>query len=42
MISAAHTRFDADGKLTDEATRTFLASFLIALRDWTFRLQRGA
>lgn len=28
MISAAHTRFDASGKLTDEATRTLIASRL--------------
>ena len=42
MISAAHTRFDADGKLTDEATRKFVASLLTALRDWTYRLQASA
>ena len=42
MISAAHTRFDADGKLTDEATRKFLASLLTALRDWTHRLRTSA
>ena len=42
MISAAHTRFDADGKLTDEATRKFLANLLTALRDWTHRLQASA
>ena len=42
MISAAHTRFDADGKLTDEATRKFLASLLTALRDWTQRLRTNA
>ena len=42
MISAAHTRFDADGKLTDEATRKFVTSLLTALRDWTHRLQASA
>jgi chromate reductase len=42
MISAAHTRFDADGKLTDEATRKFVASLLTALRDWTYRLRASA
>ena len=42
MISAAHTRFDADGKLTDAATRKFLASLLTALRDWIHRLQASA
>ena len=41
MISAAHTRFDADGRLTDQATRKFVASLLTALRDWTHRLQAG-
>jgi chromate reductase len=39
MIGAAHTRFDAAGKLTDEATRGFLAAMLLALRDWTVRLR---
>jgi chromate reductase len=42
MISAAQTRFDADGKLADEATRKFVASLLTALRDWTLRLQASA
>jgi chromate reductase len=41
MIGAAHTRFDATGRLTDEATRAFLKTMLEALRDWTLRL-RGA
>ncbi len=39
MISAAHARFDAEGKLTDDATRKLLSSLLTALRDWTLRLQ---
>ena len=42
MIGAAHTRFDADGKLTDDATRKFVASLVIALRDWTLRLRTSA
>ena len=42
MISAESKRFSADGELTDEGTRQFLASFLIALRGWTHRLQAGA
>jgi len=41
MIAAAATRFDAEGRLTDEATRGFLKAMLEALRDWTLRL-RGA
>jgi chromate reductase, NAD(P)H dehydrogenase (quinone) len=40
MIANAATRFDADGKLTDEATRKFVASLLVSLRDWTLRLRR--
>lgn len=39
MIGAAHQRFDADGNLTDEATRKFIAKQLVALRDWTVRLR---
>ena len=42
MISAAHTRFNADGRLTDEATRKFVASLVMALRDWTYRLKANA
>ncbi len=40
MISAAHTRFDACGKLTDEATRTHIAKQIVALREWAERLER--
>ncbi len=42
MISAAQTRFDADGKLADDATRAFIANLLTALRDWTLRLRVSA
>ena len=42
MISAAHTRFDADGKLTDDTTRKFLASLVTTLCDWTYRLKASA
>ena len=42
MISAAHTRFDAEGRLTDQATQKFVAGLLTALRDWTHRLQAVA
>jgi chromate reductase len=41
MIATAHTRFDAEGRLTDEATRGFLKAHLEALKTWTLRL-RGA
>ena len=40
MIGGAGTRFDADGKLIDEATRGFVKAQLEALRDWTLRLRR--
>lgn len=38
MIAAAHTKFDAGGRLTDEATRGFLQAMLQGLADWTRRL----
>lgn len=39
MIGQAGSRFDADGRLTDEKTREFLQALLVALRDWTLRLR---
>lgn len=39
MISQAHTRFDAEGHLTDEKTREFVASLLVALQAWVRRLR---
>lgn len=39
MIAAAHTRFDADGHLTDEVTRTLIAKQIVALREWALRLR---
>lgn len=39
MISAANTRFDAQGMLTDEATRTHIQKLLLALAEWSRRLQ---
>src|SRR5919202_325379 len=38
MIAQAGTRFDAEGRLTDEKTREFVQVLLVALRDWTERL----
>jgi chromate reductase len=38
MISQAATRFDAEGRLTDETARGLIAQQLAALRDWTLRL----
>ncbi len=40
MIAQANTRFDANGRLTDEKTREFVRTQLVALRDWTRRLRR--
>lgn len=40
MIGGAGTRFDANGKLTDEPTRGFVKAQLEALRDWTLRLRK--
>jgi len=42
MIGQAQNKFDADGNLTDEPTREFIRKLLVALRDWTERLQRSA
>jgi len=39
MINQAAKKFDVDGKLTDEASRTFVADLLAALVAWTKRLQ---
>lgn len=41
MIGQAQTRFDADGKLTDETTRGLIKQLLESLRDWTLLLRRG-
>jgi len=41
MIAQAHTRFDAEGKLTDEAARGLIKQLLESLRDWTLRLKRA-
>lgn len=39
MISQAATRFDANGRLTDDTTRSLIIQQLTALRDWTLRLR---
>lgn len=39
MISGAGQRFDAEGNLTDETTRKFIAAQIVALRIWTERLR---
>jgi chromate reductase len=39
LVSRAHEKFDAGGKLTDEATAKFLAGYLVALKAWVLRLK---
>ena len=39
MIPQAHNKFDAAGKLTDQATRDFLTAHLAALKAWVLRLR---
>ena len=39
FIGAAQTKFDANGKLTDEATRKFLADLLVGFKAWIERMQ---
>ena len=39
LIAGADRKFDAEGRLTDETTRKFLAQLLQALADWTERLR---
>jgi chromate reductase, NAD(P)H dehydrogenase (quinone) len=40
FIGAANTKFDAQGKLTDETTRKFLAELLAGFKDWITRMQQ--
>jgi chromate reductase len=37
LVFKAHEKFDAEGKLTDEATAKYLASFLVAFEAWVRR-----
>lgn len=41
MIGAAHTRFDANGNLTDETTRDLIRKQVAALQAWSIRLHNG-
>jgi chromate reductase, NAD(P)H dehydrogenase (quinone) len=41
LIAQAPSKFDAAGKLTDQPTRDIIAQLLVALRDWTRRLNPG-
>jgi chromate reductase len=40
LVTQAREKFDADGRLVDEGTRTRLRQLLVALRDWTCQLAR--
>ena len=39
FIGAAQTKFDKDGKLTDEATRKFLADLVTGFKPWIERMR---
>jgi chromate reductase len=39
LVYQAHTKFDAEGRLTDEKTRELLGSFLVAFGAWIRRLK---
>lgn len=38
-VSQAHTKFDAEGRLTDEKTREHVAAYLVRLAAWMERLR---
>ena len=40
MLAGAGGKFDAEGRLTDEATPKFVGQQVAALRDWAVRLNR--
>jgi chromate reductase len=41
MVARAAEKFDASGRLTDDKTREFVKSLLVALQKWTLRLRGG-
>jgi chromate reductase len=41
MIGQCQGKFDANGKLTDEATRNFIKDLLVSLAAWTRKLRAG-
>jgi len=41
LVAQAQAKFDAELRLTDQATRDAIAQLLVALRDWTRRLRQG-
>jgi chromate reductase len=40
LIGQAHTKFDAEGRFTDEAGRGFIRDMLVALEQWTRQIGR--
>lgn len=40
LVSRAHEKFDDEGRLTDEKTRSFLGTYLTALAEWTSYFQK--
>lgn len=40
FIGSANTKFDAQGRLTDETTRKFLTDLLLGFKDWIVRIQK--
>lgn len=42
FIGNAPSKFDAQGRLTDDTTRTFLTELLAGFKDWIVRMQRKA
>ena len=40
FIGNAQSKFDAQGRLTDETTRKFLADLLAGFKDWIVRMQK--
>jgi chromate reductase len=39
LIGQAASKFDAEGRLTDETARGLIGQQMVALRDWTLRLR---
>lgn len=39
LVARAHEKFDEEGRLTDETTRTYLGRYLVALAAWVDRLR---
>jgi chromate reductase, NAD(P)H dehydrogenase (quinone) len=40
FIGLAQTKFDAEGRCTDDATRKFVTAHMAAFRDWVLRIKK--